>query len=458
MRRQSFAPKRRPIRVALAWTVIFACTVAIMAMQAKMSSLPPPVPSDTTPGMDMVLFSRMVVGFELVLGQQEADLLAQLEMQADASPFQTTDLMRVAVVIGELYDSDTAKNRLDELTGTQLAPSLEPAANFQTDHQLLRRIYSDEAYVPSSAEANDLILRHGWFGELAATYNLASSDTAYTAARSVASRTIWLIMTFAVLVILAFMAGFVLFITAIILLAMEKIKPKFQPGTLTHNSAYLELVAVFLVAFIALQMLAVWLTPIVGFDLMLPMLGLMVLPVFWPMLCGIRFSQYRKDMGLTAPKGIHREVAAGVVGYLAGLPIVFVGGVLTVLAAMITGMDSEHPAGREILTGGNYEIFVLVLATVVWAPIVEEIVFRAAFYRHLRKLPGWVTWIAATVVTSFIFAAIHPQGIVGIPILMSIAFVLAGLRQWRGSLVAPIAAHALHNGTIITFTITLMYL
>ncbi len=450
--------RRRPVRVAIAWTLIILCTVAIMAMQAWASKMPPPPPTDASPGLDTVLFGRIAVGFERVLGQDDTGMLFSLDNQTAMSPFSTTDRMRVAVVAGELNGADDALERLEQLSDKNLSNGLEPAGDFLADHDLLTRIYSDEAYVPTAQETQDLIQRHGWFGELAAGYNLPTNDALHQAPRSAATRTVFLIFAFVGLVILAFLLGFGLFITAIIFAAMGKLRAKFDPGAISHSSAYLELVAIFLVVFVALQLLAVWVSPRVGFDLMLPMLGLMVLPVFWPMLCGVRTSQYRKEMGLTAPKGLHREIGAGVLGYLAGLPIIFVGGLITIAVAYLTGMDSEHPAGREIITGGTYQIIVLVLATVVWAPIVEELVFRAAFYRHLRKLPGWVTWLVATLVTSFIFAAIHPQGIVGIPILMSIAFVLAGLRQWRGSLVAPMSAHALHNGTIITFTIMLMYL
>ena len=49
-----------------------------------------------------------------------------------------------------------------------------------------------------------------------------------------------------------------------------------------------------------------------------------------------------------------------------------------------------------------------------------------------------------------IFAAIHPQGWAAIPVLGCIGFNLAMIRQWRGSLIAPIAAHALNNGAILT--------
>jgi membrane protease YdiL (CAAX protease family) len=52
-----------------------------------------------------------------------------------------------------------------------------------------------------------------------------------------------------------------------------------------------------------------------------------------------------------------------------------------------------------------------------------------------------------------LFAAIHPQGWVGIPVLATIALVLATLREWRGSIVAPVVAHACVNGVTVTILV-----
>ncbi|MBX2850225.1 MAG: CPBP family intramembrane metalloprotease [Phycisphaeraceae bacterium] len=448
----------RPARVVIAWCLIIICTVAIMMMQYQASKLPPSQPTDNSPGLDMVLVGRLALGFEPFLNASNDELRQSLDGLANQSPFVSTDRLRAAVIIAELDGSDAALERIERLTGKQLNTSLEPVTDFLADHALLKRIYSEEAYVPTSQEAQRLIQRHGWFGELAAGYNLPISDPLRQGPRNDASNAVYLIFGFGLVIVLAFLAGLGLMITAIILAAMGKLRARFLPGSLPHNSAYLEMVAVFLLAFIVFQLLAALLQPHIGIDLLLPVLVLLVLPLFWPLLCGISTGQFRKDMGLFAPRGLIREIGAGILGYLAGLPIVFVGALVTIIIAFITGLTSEHPAGREIVTGGTYPVVAMLLAAVIWAPLVEEVVFRAAFYRHLRKAPGWATWLVATVLTSFIFAAIHPQGVVGIPLLMSIAFVLAGLRQWRGSLAAPIAAHALHNGTMLTIIITMLYL
>ena len=60
----------------------------------------------------------------------------------------------------------------------------------------------------------------------------------------------------------------------------------------------------------------------------------------------------------------------------------------------------------------------------------------------------------AAIVSSFVFAAIHPQGLFGIPILMTLAIVFALAREWRGSLRPSMIAHAMVNAG----TTTLLFL
>ena len=58
--------------------------------------------------------------------------------------------------------------------------------------------------------------------------------------------------------------------------------------------------------------------------------------------------------------------------------------------------------------------------------------------------------------TGVIFAAVHPQGWTAIPALGAIGFVLALIREWRGGLLASMAAHALNNGTLLTLMLLVM--
>ncbi len=59
-----------------------------------------------------------------------------------------------------------------------------------------------------------------------------------------------------------------------------------------------------------------------------------------------------------------------------------------------------------------------------------------------RRLPV----IPAALIVGFIFAIIHPQGFAGVPVLAALGFNFCLLREWRGSIIAPMFAHAMHNG------------
>ena len=91
-------------------------------------------------------------------------------------------------------------------------------------------------------------------------------------------------------------------------------------------------------------------------------------------------------------------------------------------------------------------IAILFLATVL-APLFEETMFRGFFYRVLRRRQAF---LVSGLVSGFLFAMVHPQGWIAIPALASIGFGLAGIREWRDSLIASMTAHALNNGLVIS--------
>ena len=83
--------------------------------------------------------------------------------------------------------------------------------------------------------------------------------------------------------------------------------------------------------------------------------------------------------------------------------------------------------------------------------------FRGALYRHLRECTAGSGRLASVflsgLVVSFVFAVIHPQGWLGVPPLMGLAFAFCLARELRNSLVAPMIAHAIQNGAILAFVI-----
>ena len=87
--------------------------------------------------------------------------------------------------------------------------------------------------------------------------------------------------------------------------------------------------------------------------------------------------------------------------------------------------------------------FVLVILVVVGAPIVEEIVYRGSVQTQLVTVVG--RW-SGVFITAALFALIHLSP-VEFPALFAFAVLLGLIRQWSGTLGAPIITHMAFNAT-----------
>ena len=70
---------------------------------------------------------------------------------------------------------------------------------------------------------------------------------------------------------------------------------------------------------------------------------------------------------------------------------------------------------------------------------------------------GWgfaASFLISAVVNSFLFAVVHPQGLGGVPALMGLAMGFSLGREWRGSLIPSMVAHAINNGLVMLFLLT----
>ena len=91
----------------------------------------------------------------------------------------------------------------------------------------------------------------------------------------------------------------------------------------------------------------------------------------------------------------------------------------------------------------------------VWAPIVEEVVFRGCLYRHIRsRVPA----VVAALGSALAFGLMHGYELVLLGPVLSLGLIFAMMREWRGSLVGPIVMHALHNATVLASVILLVRL
>jgi membrane protease YdiL (CAAX protease family) len=187
--------------------------------------------------------------------------------------------------------------------------------------------------------------------------------------------------------------------------------------------------------------------------------------VLWPALRGQGFRNTFRALGFHRGRGIFREIGCGLAGYIAILPLVAVGFVLVILLSVIRqGVQNlfahwrqdatpapeipmSHPVLDWIAEGNILTILEVYFLAAVFAPLFEELLFRGAFFRGLRARNRL---IASGLLTGFVFAVIHPQGIIAVPALMSLGFGFALLREWRDSVIAPMTGHALHNATLVT--------
>jgi membrane protease YdiL (CAAX protease family) len=145
-------------------------------------------------------------------------------------------------------------------------------------------------------------------------------------------------------------------------------------------------------------------------------------------------------------------MGAGIVGYLAGLPLLALALIPVLLLSRSTGTVPSHPIVNEISRDPVSLIIIIGLAC-LWAPVVEETFFRGTLYGYLRR--RW-HWSIAGIGTGFLFAVLHPQGWIAVPLLGTIGFILSTIREWRSSIIASMTAHAMNNGTVLILTIFML--
>lgn len=184
----------------------------------------------------------------------------------------------------------------------------------------------------------------------------------------------------------------------------------------------------------------------------LAMIGL----VAWPLLFGTGMHAVRMRLGLWlgSPRRFAEDLMLGPLSYLASWAVLALVLVLYALLLTALGVDASrgaHPVVPILLSPEDeHTAMLVILLGVLVAPLVEEIMFRGALYGWLRGRFGPVASIGAS---AFAFAAMHPQGVLGLVPLTFIGCVLGALREWRGNLVTPIVAHACFNGGTLAFVL-----
>ncbi|MEM9410029.1 MAG: type II CAAX endopeptidase family protein [Planctomycetota bacterium] len=387
------------------------------------------------------------------------------------------DLDQAVAKREELRPVDTVTSDESKETDPEDFPNDTQIAVRSTLGQLLQQ-YSNgnlDSGDLGEEEKQQLIDRLGWPGRLLLYPKESPNEEAREKLESEGFKTI-------IVATLAMVAGFFAIIGALVavfalmaIFAARGVRPRFYDPT-NYSFVYIETFAIWLVGFfgsqvLLQQLLAVFqfekwtlaLTPVIFFG------SLIVLA--WPRIRGIPFGKIRKDIGLEL-RNPFVEVAIGGVSYFALMIPMVVGIGISVLIGLglsmietIQDFESTGPAGHpiadEIAAGGWMSSIMIIVSACVAAPIVEEIMFRGVLYRYLRDMTSknkarGISVAGSSIVGGLIFAMVHPQGLIGIPILTTLAIGFSLVREWRNSLIAPMVMHAMNNGIVTCLLLSLL--
>ena len=142
-----------------------------------------------------------------------------------------------------------------------------------------------------------------------------------------------------------------------------------------------------------------------------------------------------------------RDILWGLAGYLAAAPGILISFVVAAFLMKVFG-QSSHPVSEVIAEKPNFWIvFATFFSAAMAAPFCEELLFRGTLLPALAKVfksPAW-----GIVLSSFLFASLHPQGI---PLWLGLGFIGAMncmLAYQTRSLIPCMVLHAVHNGIIV---------
>jgi membrane protease YdiL (CAAX protease family) len=361
-----------------------------------------------------------------------------------------TDRFRLAIVAGELLGPQVAHDRLEALKD-----EVEPGGPLALDIGWLSPWYAKAVKgnltpLPDDVQQS-LESRHGWFGKLAVSHQRGAGDPIRWEVVSGATS----VGAFKVLQGLwGGATGLLGFILAII--TFVKIRG-FEPAMIetdVERSVYAETFAIFLMGFLIFDAVSIFVIGSTGaWSVFLgeALIWSASAACLWPLLRGVSFEELRIDLGWTSGQGIGKEIGAGILGYLVGLPLHFayriIVGLIYVAAGKTGGGDEgiKYPEFPTPLDGTWTIILISVLSACLWAPVFEETFFRGTLHRYL---PSKLGIKGRVVITALIFGMIHPYGPTGLIDVALAGLIFGFLREWRGSLIAPMVAHFLHNTTL----------
>lgn len=150
-------------------------------------------------------------------------------------------------------------------------------------------------------------------------------------------------------------------------------------------------------------------------------------------------------------ENLGENILWGVAGFLAELPLSLLFAAIGLALFSFLPVPT-HPVEQQLENAKTlWQFAPIIMFGSITAPIWEEFVFRGLIFPSLSRVTGKVP--LAAIMTGFIFAMIHPQGISLWFALASVGTMGCALTYQRRSLVPTIVMHMLHNTAIFAVMI-----
>ncbi len=154
-----------------------------------------------------------------------------------------------------------------------------------------------------------------------------------------------------------------------------------------------------------------------------------------------------RGLGLSLRHWVFDSIRA-VIAYLAYIPVCLL---LFLMVAPFFSEDQTHDMLKAMHGASTPGLMLLILSSVVLAPISEEILFRGLMQSALRNLTG-SAWMGIAI-TSVVFTAIHAPYYYSMPSLLVLSVVLGYNYERSGRLLSPILIHMIFNGVFVAIEI-----
>jgi len=455
-------PVRNRLGQLLAWVVIVSVVAMIFWTNWQYTAPIRKMQHEAeAPGIGFCVTVRYLVGTTRLLnlagrpsaaGPVAADRPLQQALQRAAKT--PSEQFWTVPVLAEIAGPEAAVGRLRELAPILTEPKWREKAR---DLEAIYAKDTDDAAVAKARQR--LRLSDGaeaWFARLGASHGLGDDDPVRRQVMALAWRTLVMAIVVGIAALAALAGGVLVFIVMAVKWVQGTLRSEYvPPGPLAGDTSglFVEGFALYVLSFPVVGPLARLLFPRAGLlATAVVMACLMPLPFIYLRLRGVGWGQIRQGIGWRRGRGIPGETGCALMGYMAGIPLLAIAAVITLFLNRLATVPPAHPI-MDHLYGGVWNTVGIYLLACVYAPVVEETMFRGILYHYLR--PRW-GFVPAAALIALLFAVIHPQGWTTIPVLAGIAVILAALREWRGSLMASVIAHGVHNGLALTIVLLLV--